>query len=104
MAFEDEVRRVAEAVWGLEPGECQPEWYRNDPVLHELDRIARLRDITHLIMVTTSRKLEKAKSDVEKLEVAAKKELRRDVAVEKWLITEHQLEAEHVEFCSEAQC
>lgn len=98
MAFEDEVRRVAEAVWSLEPGECQPEWYKNDPVLHELDGIVRLRDITHLIMATTSRKLDKTKGDVLKLDVAAKKEQRRDVAVEKWLITEFQLEAEHLEY------
>lgn len=27
--FEAEVRRVAEAVWGLAPGECQPEHYSN---------------------------------------------------------------------------
>lgn len=71
---------------------------RHDPVLHELDGIARLRDITHLIMATTSRKLDKAKADVKKLESAAQKEHRRGVPVEKWLVTEHQLEAEHVEF------
>lgn len=96
--FEDEVRRVAEAVWGLDPGECQPEWYQNDPVLHELDGIVRLRDISHLIMATTSRKLEKAKSDIAKLNAAAQKELHRGVAVDKWLITEHQLEAQHLDF------
>jgi hypothetical protein len=89
---------VAEAVWGLEAGECQPEWYRDDPILHELDGIVRLRDITHLIMATTSTKLEKAKSDVNKLRAAAAKELRRDVAVAQWFITEKQLEAEHIEY------
>src|SRR5689334_6130969 len=97
IAFEDDVRRVAEAVWGIEPGECQPEWYRNDPILHELDGIVRLRDITHVIMATTSTRLDKVRDDVQKLNAAAVKERRRDVAVEKWLITERQLEAEHIE-------
>ncbi len=98
LAFEDEVRRVAEAVWRLEPGECQPAWYTSDAVLHELDGIARLRDITHLLMVTTSTRLEKVKGDVAKLEAAARKEGKRGVPVEQWLITETQLNAEHIEY------
>ncbi len=96
LAFKDTVRRVAEAVWRLEPGECQPEWYASDPVLHELDGIARLRDITHVLMATTSTKLEKVRSDVQKLNAAARKEGSRGVPVEKWLITELQLNAEHI--------
>src|SRR5712691_7255002 len=64
--FEAEVRRVAEAVWGQASGECQPEHYSNDPIIRELDGIARLRDITHVLMATVSRKLEKAKDDVKK--------------------------------------
>lgn len=71
IAFEDEVRRVAEAVWGLQPGECNAAWYEGDPILHELDGIARMTDVTHLLMVTTSRKLEKVKDDVKKLNRAA---------------------------------
>ena len=70
MTFEADVRRVAEAVWNMEAGSCQPMHYESDPVIRELDGIARLRDVTHLLMVTTSTKLEKAKSDVKKLNAA----------------------------------
>lgn len=97
LAFEDTVRRVAEAVWRLEPGEVQPAWYRNDPVLRELDGIARLPDVTHLLMVTTSTRLLKVKEDVEKLNKAEKKERPRGVLCKKWFITEQQLSAEHID-------
>lgn len=97
MNFEAEVRRVAEAVWNLEPGTCQPSYYPNDPVVREIDGIARLRDVTHLIMATTSTKLDKARGDVKKLLAAESIERTRTPAVSKWLITEHQLDAQHVE-------
>jgi hypothetical protein len=101
LAFEDEARRAAEAVWGLPPGDCQPAWYKSDPVLHELDGIARLRDVTHVLMVTTSTKLEKIQSDVRKLDAAARQESKRGQPVEKWLITVTQLNAEHIKFAQE---
>lgn len=97
MSFEASVRRVAEAVWNLPPGTCQPSHYDNDPVIRELDGIARLRDVTHLIMVTTSTKLEKAKSDVKKLNAAESIERPKAPAISKWLITQTQLDAQHVE-------
>ena len=62
MNFEEEVRYIAEALWNLPAGSCQPTQYVGDPVVRELDCIARRRDVTHLIMVTTSTKLQKAKS------------------------------------------
>jgi hypothetical protein len=94
--FEEDVRRTAEAIWSLEPGECQPEHYKNDSILRELDGIVRLRDITHVIMATTSRKLDKAKEDLRKLNVAAKQEEKRGVPVSKWFITKDTLDAEHM--------
>lgn len=97
MSFEADVRRVAEAVWNLEPGTCQPAHYENDPVIRELDGIARLRDVTHLLMVTTSTKLEKAKSDIKKLNAAETIEKTKTPAVSKWLITQTQLDAQHVD-------
>lgn len=97
MTFEANVRRIAEAVWNLTPGSCQPMHYENDPVIRELDGLARLRDVTHLIMATTSTKLEKAKSDVKKLNAAEVIERAKAPAVSKWLITQHQLDAQHVE-------
>ena len=98
MAFEAEARRVAEAIWGLEPGDCQPEHYSNQMFIRELDGIARLRDVTHLMMVTTSTKLEKIKSDVKKLNAAADVEQRRGQPVSKWIITSIQLDAQHVTY------
>lgn len=95
-AFEQLVRRVAEAVWRLEPGACQPEWYRNDPILHELDGIARLPDVTHLLMVTAETKLQKVKDDVQKLDAAERRERKHAAVIKKWLISEKQLNAEHV--------
>ncbi len=97
MTFEADVRRVAEAVWNMEPGSCQPMHYESDPVIRELDGIARLRDVTHLLMVTTSTKLEKAKSDVKKLNAAESIEKSKAPAVSKWLVTQSQLDAQHIE-------
>lgn len=97
MSFEAEVRRVAEAVWNMNPGECQPTHYPGDPVVRELDGIARLRDVTHLVMVTTSTRLDKVKDDVKKLHAAEGLERPKVPAVCKWLITQHQLDAQHVE-------
>jgi len=98
MTFEADVRRVAEAVWHMEPGHCQPTHYENTPVIRELDGIARLRDITHLMMVTTSTKLDKARADVQKLNAAEALEKSKTPAVSKWLITRFQLDAQHVEY------
>lgn len=97
MSFEAEVRRAAEAVWNLTPGQCQPMHYPNDPVVREIDGIARLRDVTHLLMVTTSTRLEKVKEDCKKLQAAESIERARAPAVSKWLITQVQLDAQHIE-------
>ena len=102
MNFEAEARRVAEAVWRLVPGTCQPMHYPNDPVVREIDGIARLRDITHLLMVTTSTRLDKVKDDVKKLASAETIERTRAVAVSKWIITQTQLDAQHVEYARKA--
>lgn len=96
MEFEAEARRVVEALFGASPGECQPEHYADAGPLRELDGLLRLRDVTHLIMVTTSTKLQKAKDDIKKLEVAARAEEKLAPAVAMWLITEKQLDAEHL--------
>lgn len=98
MSFEAEVRRVAEAVWNMAPGQCQPTHYPTDPVVRELDGIARLRDVTHLLMATTSTRLDKVKDDVKKLQAAENIERSRAQAVAKWLITENQLDAQHIDY------
>jgi hypothetical protein len=98
MSFEAEVRRVAEAVWNLAPGQCQPMHYPGDPVVREIDGIARLRDVTHLLMATTSTKLQKVKDDCKKLQAAEQIERSRAPAVSKWFITQTQLDAQHIEY------
>ncbi|MFA6229985.1 MAG: hypothetical protein WC617_07375, partial [Rhodanobacter sp.] len=98
MTFEAEVRQIAEAVWNMEPGSCQPMHYPSDPVVREIDGIARLRDVTHLLMVTTSTRLDKVKGDCQKLKSAEAIERNTAPAISKWLITQKQLDAEHVEF------
>lgn len=103
MAFEAHVRRTAEAVWGVAPGTCQPSHYPDDPVVREIDGIVRLRDVTHLLMVTTSTRLDKAKADVKKLCAAERLEQLTMPTVAKWLITEKQLDAEHVEHARKNQ-
>lgn len=99
--FEAEARRVGDAVWGLPPGQCRAEAYSGSDPLHELDGIARLRDVTHLLMVTVSRKLEKVKEDVKKLNVAESVEKRRGNPCRKWLITKFQVEAEHLKYAEQ---
>jgi hypothetical protein len=97
LQFEDSVRRAAEAIWRLDPGQVQPAWYRNDPILRELDGIARLPEVTHLLMVTTSTRLRKVEEDVEKLLRAERAERQRGANCKMWLITELQLNAEHID-------
>lgn len=97
MGFEAEVRRTAEAIWNQEPGTCQPAHYSDNPLIRELDGLVRLRDVTHLIMVTTSSKLQKVKDDVRKLNAAERFERRSAQAVSKWFITREQLDAQHLE-------
>ncbi|HDV6324160.1 TPA: hypothetical protein RJR39_000190 [Burkholderia cenocepacia] len=98
MSFEAEVRRIAEAVWNMMPGMCQPMHYPDDPVVREIDGIARLRDVTHLLMVTTSTRLDKVKGDCKKLQSAEAIERTRAGAVSKWMITQDQLDAQHIEY------
>ena len=98
MNFEEEVRWVAEAVWDMESGACQPQHYAPGTVVRELDGIARLRDVTHLLMATASTKLDKVKSDVKKLKAAETHERKTAVAISKWIITQHQLNAQHIDF------
>lgn len=103
MTFEADVRRVAEAIWNLAPGGCQPRHYSGNPAITELDGMARLRDISHLLMVTTSTKLDKVKEDVHKLQAAEKVEKRErpGLSVALWLVTEQALNAEHIKYASD---
>jgi hypothetical protein len=99
-AFEAEVRRVAEAVWDQLPGACQPRQYSDNPAISELDGLVRLPDVTHLLMSTTSTRLDDCEDDVRKLIAAEKIERSLGApAVAKWYITSKQLNATHVDHC-----
>ena len=97
MQFEADVRKTAEAIWNQQPGSCQPQHYSANPIIRELDGLIRLRDVTHLIMVTTSTRLQKAKDDTKKLNAAEAIERKSSQAVSKWFITRDQLDAQHLE-------
>ena len=98
LKFEDEVRRVAEAIWDLEPGACQPRHYTNDPTITELDGYAPLQDVTHLLMITMRRDLEKIKDDVKKLLAAERHEKSNGKPCSMWIITKDQLDAQHITY------
>jgi hypothetical protein len=102
MEFEAEVRRTAEAILGAAAGECQPAHYVNSGPLSELDGMLRLRDVTHLIMATVSTKLDKAKSDIKKLQTAKAIEEREAPSVVMWFVTQKQLDAEHITLAKKA--
>jgi hypothetical protein len=104
MNFEAEVRRAAEAVWNVPPGQCQPKRYLGDLSVGEIDGVVYLRDVTHLLMVTTSSKLEKVKEDVKKLKAAERIERKAGISTSflGWLITEKQLDPLHVKHAVDA--
>ncbi len=103
MTFESQVRRAAEAAWNVPPGDCQPKRYLKEPKVGELDGIVHLRDLTHLLMATTSTRLDKVKEDVRKLKAAEHVERKADPSrpIVSWLITEKQLDALHVKYAAD---
>lgn len=103
MGFEVQVRRTAEAVFSVPPGSCEPKRYIGDKDVGEVDGIVVLRDLVHLLMVTTSSRLDKVKEDVRKLRAAEKieRQLHRDKQVSLWLITERPLDPLHIKHCNE---
>lgn len=94
--FEDDVRRVADALFGLPAGECKPEIYTYARQTVEIDGVARSRGVAHLIMATTSAKLEKVRDDVERLDFAEGREHQRGNSTSKWLVVEKPPEAPQV--------
>lgn len=96
--FEDDVRRTADMLFQMEPGECKPELYAKGGRTVEIDGVAKTRHITHLIMATTSTKLYKIKGDIESLEFASSIESSKGNSSKKWMIVEKPPEAPHVEY------
>lgn len=97
-AFEDEVRRVADALFDLSPGDTKPEIFSKGSRRVEIDGVARSRHVVHLLMATTSTKLEKVKEDVEKLGIAGESEEHSGNASKKWMVLEKAPEGPHVTY------
>lgn len=85
-AFEEEVRRVARALWPscVHPGAIEIGG-------RECDGYFETEECIHLIECTTSRKLEKAEQDIAKLDSAARdlRKQHRDKSVKTWFITRY---------------
>lgn len=81
--FEREVRAVARALWDLHPGEGAAENINSD----EIDCVCRTEFVTHLIECTTERRMEKFRTQTNKL-VSAKTylEMQRQT-VRLWIVT-----------------
>lgn len=94
--FEDDVRRIADALFDLQPGDCKAQTYTKGKKQIEIDGVARERHVTHLVMATTSTKLSKVKEDVERLGIAAEMEEHRGSTIKKWMILEKEPEGPHV--------
>lgn len=83
-AFEEEVRRIARALW--------PSCIHSGPIEldgRECDGYLETEECIHLIECTTSRTLQKAEQDIAKLDSAAQKlrKRHRDKSVKTWFIT-----------------
>jgi hypothetical protein len=93
-AFEEEVRRVANALWPtcIHPGPI-------NILGSECDGYYETEENVHLLESTTSRTLEKAKQDVSKLDAAASKlrKQNRDKLVKTWFITRFDPTADQME-------
>lgn len=94
--FEDEVRKVADSLFRLEPGECKSQVFNVDNSKKiEIDGVASTKDLIHLIMVTTSTRLDKVASDVKKLNTVENKIRKNDILVKKWIILQKEPEGPH---------
>lgn len=94
--FEDDVRRVADALFEVPPGECKAQIYTKASRQIEIDGVARSRHVVHLVMATTSTRLAKVKEDCDRLEVAGEIEEGHGLTVSKWMIVESEPEGPHV--------
>ena len=64
--FEQEVRRVARALWNLSPGDGSAEYINSD----EIDCVCHTEELVHLIECTTERTMQKFREQVLKLQNA----------------------------------
>ena len=84
--FERAVRRLARARWNLPYGDGAAEFINQD----EIDCVCRTEDVTHLIECTTERRLEKFRTQINKLEIARRRLEERGEIVVLWIVTKHE--------------
>ena len=83
--FERAVRQLARARWNLPYGDGAAEFINQD----EIDCVCRTEDVTHLIECTTERRLEKFRTQINKLEIARRRLEERGETVALWIVTKH---------------
>lgn len=84
--FEDEVRRVARALWGRLDGDGGALIVDG----RERDCIFESEDLTHYIECTRLRTLEKVREDAKKMTKYRDDQLKRGRIVKLWIVTEHE--------------
>ena len=84
--FEQSVRDVARALWGLRDGEGASEFINGD----EIDCVCRTEDVTHLIESTTDMRMDKFRRQVNKLILAKSYLEKRGETVRLWSVTNNE--------------
>ncbi|MBW7566560.1 hypothetical protein KIF53_20015 [Chromobacterium subtsugae] len=109
MAFEDQIRSLADAYWKLSPGTCKPEIFTlENGKSVEIDAVVRTRDLTVLICATTSSKKDKISEDVNRLckvkSIEQRRDSQKDILMK--VITRDKIDALQITHCrkNEVQC
>jgi hypothetical protein len=84
--FEDEVRRIARALWGTPDGDGAGQLVDG----RERDCIFEMEDVTHYIESTRKRTLEKVRDDAQKMVKYRVQQMKRHRLVKLWIVTEHE--------------
>ena len=92
--FEEEVRALARARWNLAPGAGGAQNVNGQ----EIDCVAETEEVTHLVMCTVSRKLDKLRADVDKLVKAGRHLSQRGHTTKLWAVTLDEPTADQKEY------
>lgn len=95
--FEEEVRRVARALWQADPGQGAPDTIDG----FERDCIFQGADLTHYIEATTEKTLSKVKKDADKMVKYREAEAKRGRLVALWIVTKNEPTGEQRKHCRE---
>lgn len=84
--FEDEVRRIARALWGSLDGDGAAQLVDG----RERDCVFEMEDVTHYVECTRKRSLEKVRDDAQKMVKFRTREMKRHRLVKLWIVTEYE--------------